>query len=105
MERRLLPKGAGFAGAAHQRPRVCPGGCALPPGSAPPGMPEPRAVQQPISVETSFAFSHFEQIKQRKLHIECWRGLGSETLILFTRKGLFFAWVTAAERIFFSLSL
>lgn len=50
--------------------------------------------------ETPFAFSQFEQIEQRKLHTECWTGLGKEALVLFTRKGLFLAWVTATERDF-----
>ena len=55
-----------------------------------------------IDLEPPFAFSHFEQIKQRKLPVECWSWLGNESLILFTRKGLFFAWVIAAETFFSS---
>lgn len=64
--------------------------------------PSTRAGAAPGSVllrwETCFALSQFKQIEQRKLCTECWTGLGNEALVLFTRKGLFLAWVTAMER-------
>lgn len=77
--------------------RISWAGCAearvLPKGPSSPG--GRCSLRSAATVGTSFAFSRFEQ---RKLHTECWTGLGNEALALFTRKGLFLAWVTAMER-------
>lgn len=69
MERRSLPGGAGPTGAAPRLPRVR--GCVPLPGlrSRDRRAPGPRSAPQELQI--SFAFAHFEQIKQRKLHIEC----------------------------------
>lgn len=62
MERRLLPGCAGLAGVAH---RLGSAEAAHSAGLCTPKMPEHPARAAP-------PFAHFEQIKQRKLHVECW---------------------------------